>query len=71
MSSSNSGRCEAARFALATHRWSKGETIDEDATSVIDLLTDLRHYCDAVGLDYGDLNRVACGHYHAERSGQF
>lgn len=69
MTARNSGRCEAARFALASHSWSKGETMEESATSIIDLLADLRHFCDAEILDFADLDRVAGTHYHAERSG--
>ncbi len=69
MSSSNSGRCEAARFAMTSYHWSKGETMEESATSIIDLLADLRHFCDAENLDFADLDRVAGTHYHAERSG--
>jgi len=33
---------------------------------VIDLLADLRHYCDAHKLDFANLDRIAYGHYTAE-----
>lgn len=36
---------------------------------IVDLLTDLRHLCDAVGLCYGDLDRIAYGHYTEEKGG--
>ncbi len=38
----------------------------EAETNVIDLLTDLRHYCDRERLCLGDLDRIAHGHYTAE-----
>lgn len=42
----------------------------EDATAVIDALTDLRHWCDARGWDVAALDRVAHDHYLAERLGE-
>jgi len=33
---------------------------------VIDLLTDLRHYCDSERLDFGKLDKVAYKHYCEE-----
>jgi hypothetical protein len=38
----------------------------EIPTVIVDLLADLRHLCDALKLDFGDLDRVAHGHYTAE-----
>ena len=67
MSLCNTGRVDAARFALASLQWAKGEAIEEDETAVIDMLTDLRHYCDAAGLCFGDLDHLAYIHYAAER----
>lgn len=37
------------------------------AATISDALTDLRHLCDAHGLDFGDCDRIAYGHYCAER----
>jgi hypothetical protein len=37
--------------------------------SVTDLLTDIRHYCDANGLDFAHLDRIAYSHY-CEENGQ-
>lgn len=45
----------------------RDETPDEPATDLIDLLTDLRHYCDEHGLCFGDCDRVAYVHYAEER----
>lgn len=63
----NTGRCEAARFALRSHGRAKGDVAGEDEYAVIDLLADLRHYCDAENLCLGGLDRIAYAHYVAER----
>lgn len=42
------------------------EKADDVEADVVDLLVDLRHYCDAVGLDFGRLNRTARHHHEAE-----
>ena len=34
---------------------------------IVDLLADLRHLCDGLGLDFGDLDRLAYQHYAVER----
>ena len=36
--------------------------------SLIDLLTDARHWCDRYGHGFADLDRIAYQHYAAERS---
>lgn len=36
------------------------------AATVTDALCDLRHLCDAHGLDFGNLDRIGYGHYQAE-----
>lgn len=33
---------------------------------VTDLLADLRHYCDAEGVDFANQDRIAYGHYRVE-----
>lgn len=43
-----------------------GEKADDVEADVVDLLVDLRHYCDAVGLDFGRMNRSARYHHEAE-----
>ena len=40
---------------------------NDPESAVIDLLSDLRHYCEAVGLDFGYALRVSDGHWDAER----
>lgn len=66
MSAGNAGRLEAARFALRSHQWAKGDAFDEDPTAIIDLLTDMRHYCEAHDLCFDDADRIAASHYSAE-----
>ena len=38
--------------------------------TITDALADLRHLCDARNLDFGELDRVAYGHYSTERHAQ-
>ena len=37
--------------------------------AVTDLLADLRHYCDALGFDMADCDRMAREHYLADKGG--
>lgn len=39
-----------------------------DACGLIDFLADARHWCDLHGHCFGDLDRIAYGHYAAERN---
>ena len=39
----------------------------DGGTAIVDLLADLRHLCDALNIDFADLDRVAYGHYTEER----
>lgn len=41
-------------------------TDDALRTCLIDLLSDARHWCDANGLNYADLDRIGYEHYSAE-----
>jgi len=70
MSPRDPGRLAAARFALRSHQWAKGEAMDADAADewiIIDLLTDLRHLCDRHDLCFAGLDRIAYAHYATER----
>jgi hypothetical protein len=62
-------RIESARAALtsATHARGTRPAIAED--EVIDLLIDIRHLCDAAGLDYAQCHYLARGHYQHEIGG--
>ena len=44
-----------------------GHIVDTEAL-VIDVLANLRHFCDSRGLDFGKLDRVAYGHYLTEKA---
>lgn len=39
---------------------------DTPETDITDLLADIRHFCDANGLDFANLDRMAYQHYLAE-----
>ncbi|NJO81567.1 MAG: hypothetical protein HC828_01570 [Blastochloris sp.] len=39
---------------------------DDPHTALVDFLADARHFCDALGLDYGDADRRAQQHYIAD-----
>jgi hypothetical protein len=64
----NAQRIQTARYALASSLWARGEMprpIDEGI--VIDLLKDLRHFCDGTGIDYGQCQRIADGRIELEQ----
>lgn len=44
----------------------KGTSSGDLQSDVTDLLTDLRHFCDARGFDFGHLNAVSFSHYCEE-----
>lgn len=41
---------------------------EDPESGVIDILTDIRHLCDQVGLDFANLDRIAYNHYIAEKA---
>lgn len=59
----NNERAAKAAEKVKGYAGEKAEDVEAD---VVDLLVDLRHYCDAVGLDFGRLNRTARHHHEAE-----
>lgn len=59
----NTARVKNAREALTKYR--EGDPHDKQA-NVIDLLTDLRHYCDAHNLDFTACDLIAQGHHTEE-----
>lgn len=64
-------RCaELAEHALALFASETGLNLaaDRDA-AIMDLLTDIRHYCDKEGLSYDKLNETAQEHYAEEVDG--
>ena len=66
---SNHTLIETARAALARAAWVRGESPAYDEDAVTDLLADLRHLCEAVGLDFARCDRVAAMHFAAENGG--
>lgn len=65
---SNETRAIWAEAALHAYRCSKGEKAKDftPEESVIDLLTDLRHYCKREGLDFEHLSNITYSHYCEE-----
>jgi hypothetical protein len=51
--------------AHATRLYGKG-SVEPEETVISDLLTDLRHLCDSLKLDFAELNKNAQTHYSAE-----
>ena len=47
-----------------------GHRGDDPKSTVIDILTDLRHWCAVEAIDFDDLNRIAAGHFFAEQNGE-
>lgn len=62
----NKKRRAKARRALAEYLETRGGPFD---TAIIDLLTDLRHFCDTPGIEFSldELNRIAANHYAQEQ----
>mgnify|MGYP001197189958 CR=1 FL=1 len=59
----NAERARRAGQALRAYRdctGDSGTSVDED---VIDMLCDLRHYCDRLDLDFGHCDRIAYRNY--------
>jgi len=66
MHKSNKKRAKRARKAIVNYSTGYGPPSNELETDIVDMMTDLRHLCDADGLSYAELDRRACGHYCAE-----
>ncbi len=41
---------------------------DGKASPIIDLVSDLQHYCNDNGLDFAEILRIAANHFAVERS---
>ena len=65
---SNENRAHYAHAALAHHaRAIKSDGPDTEPEAALhDLLTNLRHYCDANGLDFEAAAEMSNHHYNAE-----
>jgi hypothetical protein len=60
---------EAARAALARAAWTRGAAPAYDEEAVVDLLTDLRHWCSAAGIDFPRCDHLAWAHHQDEIGG--
>lgn len=65
---SNAARALAAARAVAGYARSQGLEADDLRTAIGDLLCDLRHLCDAHGLDFAQVDEDGTRHYEHERN---
>lgn len=65
----NSLRARSAAYAVKAYADRVGTRDEEPGVAIGDLLCDLRHLCDALGLDFDDLSLRGEGHYNAEVTG--
>ena len=70
MTPENQARAAAASQALKAYQIAKNGTVDPLSQSMkedlIDLLSDLRHFADAAGIDFDAADRLAIDHYECE-----
>lgn len=62
----------AARVCGAVERYASTAdyAAEEISTVLVDFVTDLRHYVDAFGADWADIERMATVHFVAEQAGE-
>ena len=65
----NARRVATARSALGAAMWARGTNPAICDEAVIDLLTDLRHFCIARRIDFTSCNLIAETHFETEISG--
>jgi len=63
---SHDNRCEAARAALARAAWVRGKTPAYGEDAIIDLLADIRLWCETSGLDFRRCEHLAWVFYTVE-----
>lgn len=63
----NHSRAQAAGQAIEAHCDATGDHENDSFDDVVDLLTNLRHYCKTNGLSFGSALRVSKDHYEAEK----
>ena len=70
MTPENQARAAAGGVAFNAYQHAKGDTDGQSPQSpeeiLIDLLSNLRHFAEAAGLDFETANRVAQDHYDFE-----
>ena len=60
-------RLNAAEAALEAHRSETGDEFSSNEETMIDLLTNLRHLCDAEDLDFQSIARMSLSNFNNER----
>ena len=70
MTNTNAQRIATARHALASAAWARGDNPAVCDEAVIDLLTDLRHFCMARRIDFDACDGMAQNHFEAETGAQ-
>ncbi|MDX1967103.1 MAG: hypothetical protein SFV23_08035 [Planctomycetaceae bacterium] len=70
MTPDNQARAAAGSLALEAYQHAKGLTespsLQSPQETLTDLLSDLRHFADAVGIDFDAADRMAQDHYEFE-----
>lgn len=69
MTPENQARAAAAAQALNSYQIAKNGTVELSQSmkeALIDLLSDLRHFADAAGIDFDAADRLALDHYECE-----
>ena len=67
MKANNKNRAKVAAIAVAARIKAMKETPNDKESDIIDLLADIGHLCDSIGLDFDDAIRRATDHLEAER----
>jgi len=62
----NTERIRAAQLAIDAHRDAVEDFSSSKDERAADLLTNLRHWCHAKGVDFGTAVRVSLTHFQAE-----
>ena len=65
----NAQRITTARLALKSASWARGDDLAGSDEAVIDLLTDLRHFCVARHIDFTACNEAAEACFSADING--
>lgn len=62
----NSERAERAREVIVEYHDRHESTDDDLRVALVDLLADLQHFCDDIGIDFEHALEVATEHYNCE-----
>ena len=66
---SNEDRALRGETALRAHinDLGGGQDTEDDETCMIDMLSDVMHFCDSENIDFEKVNRMACSNFEAEK----